>query len=108
LVIADLLGAHWRDVPTVAPAYWTVPPLSARLIRADPRAIRVIGIADRSAGEPGYASEKVDFMAVRDTLDWSLPPVWGLPSATGQTPIIPRRMVAYTDHVRLGGGRFVI
>ena len=108
VVIADLLGAHWRDVPTVAPAYWTKPPLSARIIRSDPRAIRVFGIAERSAGEPGYASKPIDFMAVRDTLDWSLPPVWGLPSANGQTPIIPRRMVAYTDNVRLGGGRFVI
>jgi Bacterial membrane protein YfhO len=108
VVIADLLGAHWHDVPTVPPAYWTVPPRSARMIRADPDAIRVLGMADKSAGEPGYASEPVDFMAVRDTLDWSLPPVWGLPSSNGQTPIISRRMVEYTDNAWIGAGRFEI
>ncbi len=26
LVIADLLGAHWRDVPTIEPRYWTEAP----------------------------------------------------------------------------------
>jgi hypothetical protein len=78
------------------------------MILADPGAIRVVGTADKSAGEPGYASEPVDFMAVRDTLDWSLPPVWGLPTAGGQTPIIPRRMVEYTDNARFGAGRFEI
>lgn len=108
VVIADLLGAHWRDVPTVDPSYWTSPPQSARVIQADPGAIRVFGVADRSAGEPGYASEPVDFMSVRDTLDWSLPPVWGILSCNGQTPIIPRRLLTYTDNMRIGRGRFEI
>src|SRR6185312_4376444 len=27
LVIADLLGAHWADVPTIDPSYWTSPPV---------------------------------------------------------------------------------
>ena len=36
LILADLGGAHWSDVPTVAPSYWTVPPLSAALLKADP------------------------------------------------------------------------
>lgn len=108
VVIADLLGAHWFDVPTIDPAYWTVPPLSAKSLKSDPTFTRLFGIAERSAGEPGYASEPVDFMAVRDTLDWSLPPVWGLASSSGVTPIIPRRMLEYTDHVKVGSGRFEI
>ena len=41
LVIADLLGAHWSDVPTVPPAYWTEPPPAARRLRADPAFVRV-------------------------------------------------------------------
>lgn len=106
VVAADLLGAHWFDVPTVDPAYWTVPPASVRLIQRDPGLPRIFGVAERSAGEPGYASEPVDFLAVRDTLDWSLPPVWGLTSSGGETPIIPRRMVKYTDHIKPGRGRF--
>ena len=48
--------------------------------------MRVFGQAVRSSAEPGYASEPVDFLAVRDTLAWSLPPVWGLASAGGETP----------------------
>ena len=108
VVIADLLGAHWYDVPSVDPSYWTNPPLSAKVIKSDPSFTRVFGIAERSAGEPGYASEPIDFTSIRDTLDWSLPPVWGLPSSSGVTPIIPRRMVEYTDHARAGAGRFEI
>ncbi|HEX8199426.1 MAG TPA: hypothetical protein VF590_02985, partial [Isosphaeraceae bacterium] len=106
LMIADLLGAHWFDVPTIDPAYWTEPPLSARFIRADPARGRVFGLARFSAGEPGYASRRIDFFEARDTLAWSLPPVWGLDSATGETPIIPRRMVRYTDNAVVGQGRF--
>jgi hypothetical protein len=108
LVMADLLGAHWFDVATVSPSYWTVPPLSARKLKADPSFIRVFGIADRHSGEPGYASEPVDFLSVRDTLAWSLPPVWGLASSSGETPIIPRRMLEYTDHALPNQGRFDI
>jgi hypothetical protein len=61
---------------------------------------------EQSSGEPGYAAEPVDFLAVRDPLAWSLPPVWGLASAAGITPMIPRRSLAYTDHVRPGRGRY--
>ena len=56
IVIGDLMGSHWYDVPSIAPEYWTDPPASARLIRDDPTAIRDWGIAEKSAGEPGYAS----------------------------------------------------
>ena len=108
VVIADLLGSHRHDAPTIDPSYWTVPPLSAQKLKADPSVIRVFGIADRSAGEPGYASEPIDFMAVRDTLDWSLPPVWGLATSRGETPIIPRRLLTYTDHAKQTEGRFDI
>ncbi|MGE3820719.1 MAG: YfhO family protein [Isosphaeraceae bacterium] len=106
VVIADLLGAHWRDAPTVPPSYWTQPPLSARVLKADPGLTRVFGLADRSAGEPGYASEPVDFLPIRDTLGWSLPPVWGLASSKGETPIIPRRSKEFTDHAGMGAVRF--
>ena len=108
VVIADLFGAHWRDAPTVSPSYWTTPPASVRTLKADPTLSRIFAIAAKSAGEPGYASEPIDFLAVRDTLDWSLPPVWGIASSRGETPIIPRRLLEYTDHARVGGGRFDI
>jgi hypothetical protein len=106
VVMADLMGAHHEDVPTVTPAYWTNPPASARMLREDPSFQRLFGVAGISAGEPGYASQPTDFLPVRDTLDWSLPPVWGLSSSRGETPIISHRLLAYTDHVRVGGGRF--
>jgi hypothetical protein len=96
LVIADLLGAHWFDVPTIDPRYWTEPPESARELVADPACVRVFGIAQKSAGEPGYADLPVDFLAVRDPLGWSLPPVWGLRSSSGVTPMVPRRLMALT------------
>ena len=38
----------------------------------------------QAAGEPGYASEKIKFMDVRDPLDWSLPLVWHLNASKGQ------------------------
>ncbi len=106
VVITDLLGAHWLDVPTVSPRYWTDPPASVLLMRTDPTLIRVIGSAERKSGEPGYASVPIDFMANRDQLDWSLPPVWGLKSARGETPLIARRLLEYTDNAWAGGGRF--
>jgi hypothetical protein len=106
LVIADLLGAHVADVPTVDPRYWTEPPVSAARLKAAPGFVRVFGVADKHAGEPGYASEPVDFLPIRDTLDWSLPPVWHLASAHGNTPMISRRVVDYGDHARIGRGRF--
>lgn len=97
VVIADLLGAHWRDVATIDPAYWTSPPATAERIEADPDHQRVVGVARFSAGEPGYASFPIDFMAVRDTLAWSLPPVYGLDSVMGETPMIPRRWKRFMD-----------
>ena len=105
LILADMLGAHWRDAPTVGPSYWTKPPASAARILADPDRIRVLGLAKRSAGEPGYASEPVDFFGVRDTLSWSLPPVWNLSGAAGETPIISNRIVAFDQATTYEGGR---
>ena len=98
LVIADLLGSHIADVPTIDPSYWTTPPISAARIKADPSLIRIYGAAEKSAAEPGFASRPVDFFEIRDTLAWSLPPIWGLSSAMGHTPIYPRRMLTFHDH----------
>jgi Bacterial membrane protein YfhO len=104
LVIADLLGSHWADVPTVDPSFWTDPPESVGRLKSDPNLIRIFGIADKSAAEPGYASEPVDFLAARDQLDWSLAPVWHIPSARGETPMRARRSVDFFDY----GGRRLI
>jgi Bacterial membrane protein YfhO len=98
LVIADLLGSHLRDVPTIDPSYWTNPPASVRRIKTDPEAVRVYGVAEKSSAEPGFASRGVDFFEGRDTLAWSLPPVWGLLSSIGHTPIYPRRLLTFHDH----------
>jgi hypothetical protein len=108
LVIADLLGAHIDDVPAITPRYWTDPPLSARKLKADPSVIRVFGECGRSAGEPGYASEPVDFLSVRDALDWSLAPIWGLATSAGEMPIVSRRLIEYYNHTRTGWGQFDI
>jgi len=108
LVIADMLGAHWVDVPTVDPRYWTEPPESVRWLNNDPSLIRVYGEADKSAAEPGYASEPIDFLAVRDQLDWSLPAAWHISSSRGETPMIARRSVDYFDHAYVGRGLFEI
>jgi hypothetical protein len=108
LVIADLLGSHRADVPTIDPSYWTSPPDSARQIKADPTAIRVFGSAEKSAAEPGFASRPVDFFEIRDTLAWSLPPIWGLSSAMGHTPIYPRRMLTFHEHAHGGLARFEV
>jgi hypothetical protein len=108
LIIADLFGAHWYDVPTVDPRYWTEAPESAASVMADPGFKRVIGVADRSAAEPGYASEAIDFLAVRDQLDWSLPIAWNIYGARGETPIYQQRYLDYTNHARPGRGRYDI
>jgi hypothetical protein len=97
LVIVDLLSAHWHDVVTVTPRYWTVPPPTVQRIRSDPDFIRVFGIADKASGEPGYASEEVDFLPVRDSLDWSLPLAWHLPTSKGTTPMYSRRLFDFGD-----------
>ena len=106
LVIADLLGSHLWDVPTVDPSYWTVPPASVGAIQSDPAAFRVFGVAEKSSAEPGFASREVDFFEGRDTLAWSLPPIWGLPSSIGHTPIYPRRLLTFHDHANPGTTRF--
>ncbi len=98
LVMADLLGSHRWDVPTIDPGYWTVPPASAARILAEPGRGRILGVAERSAAEPGFASRPVNFFEVRDTLAWSLPPVWGLAASIGHTPMYPRRMLTFHDH----------
>jgi hypothetical protein len=97
LVLADLLIAHWVDVPTVDPRYWTDPPETARRLKKNPTTIRVLGLCDKASGEPGYASERLDFMAVRDPLSWSLAPVWHLNSSNGNTPMISRRVLNFGE-----------
>ena len=108
LIIADLLGSHWYDVPTVDPRYWSEPPDSVVKLKADPGLIRIFGKSDKSAAEPGFVSEPIEFPAVRDQLDWSLALAWDVPASRGETPIIARRFLDYTDHAWIGGGRFEI
>jgi hypothetical protein len=112
-VIVELLSAHRDDVPTVPSSYWTVAPASARLIAADPGHDRVVGAQERSVAEPGYASGsrkffEEKFVRARETLSYSMAPVWGLRSSEGVTPIIPTRFLAYGDNVRVGAGRYDI
>lgn len=113
LVIVELLAAHRHEVPTMPPSYWESPPASARAIAADPEAVRVVGFQERSLAEPGYASgawahfEDV-FDRSRETLSYSMAPVWGLKSAEGVTPIIPTRFLAYGDNVLPGAGRYEV
>ena len=108
IILIDLFSAHWVDAPTISPRYWTDPPRVVKRLKADPALVRVFGVAVKSAAEPGYASRPIDFMVVRDTLDWSLPPVWGLKTSRGETPIISRRLLEFTDHAKLGDGRLDI
>ncbi|QEH36790.1 Bacterial membrane protein YfhO [Aquisphaera giovannonii] len=109
LVLVDLASAHARDVPTVDPAYWTKPPASVEALRADPGFIRVFGDGDKHSGEPGYASEPIDFLPVRDPLDWSLAAAWGLRGDKGETPMKSKRLLDYFDAVNHPGcGRFDI
>ncbi len=108
LVLVDLMSAHAKDIPTVNPAYWTSPPETVRRLKADPSFIRVFGDGDKHSGEPGYASETIDYLPARDALDWSLPAVWGLASSKGETPMIARRLLDYFDHVKIGTGRLDI
>ncbi|MBI1323557.1 YfhO family protein [bacterium] len=108
IVGCDLISAHWHEMPTVDPAFWTQPPAAAGVVRSDPKASRVMGIARYSAGEPGYASKPIDFFAPRDALGWSLPLAYGLESNVGETPFRPARLIRLTD---LSGGepwRFAI
>ncbi len=106
LVMADLLGSHIADVPTIDPSYLTKPPESVGRIKADPGTIRVFGVAEKSAAEPGFASRPVDFFEIRDPLPWCLPPVWGLRTSQGHTPMYPRRVLTFQEHARPGWTRF--
>ncbi|HEY2158433.1 MAG TPA: YfhO family protein, partial [Isosphaeraceae bacterium] len=110
LVLVDLLASHWADAPTIDPSYWTVPPPTVDVLKSDPtlRRIHGEGAYGRSAGEPGYASRPIDFFSIRDSLAWSLAPVWGLRSSNGATPLIPRRMVTYSEGATGREGRFAI
>ena len=111
MILIDLFGSHWNDSPTISPAYWTDPPPTAAYLKADPGLSRVFGFSDLSAGEPGYASEGFDtgrFFLARDTLAWSLAPVWGIKSSAGETPIHTRRFNRYGDASLGVRGRFDI
>jgi hypothetical protein len=107
LLIVELLFAHRHEVPTIDSRFWTEPPATVRYLKKVPEVIRISGVSVLSAGEPGFASREKsgDFFRARETLGWSLPPVWGLRSASGITPIISRRYLGYTDNARFGGGR---
>jgi hypothetical protein len=101
LIGSDLISAHWNEMPTVDPSYWTSPPPAVATIKADANHSRMMGVARYSAGEPGYASKKIDFFAPRDAMGWSLPLAYGLESNIGETPFRPARLIRLTD---LSGG----
>ncbi len=102
IIGVDLISAHWYEMPTVDPSFWTKPPEAVSHVRSDSKASRVMGIARYSAGEPGYASKPTDFFAPRDALGWSLPLAYGLESNVGETPFRPARLIRLTD---LSGGQ---
>jgi hypothetical protein len=106
LVLADLAATHRPEVATVDPSYWTDPPRSAAKILADPSHARVYGLGALSAGEPGYAVRAQPFFDARDTLAWSLAPVWGLRTSNSITPIYDRRMYLYDRASLAAGVRF--
>ena len=97
LCLGDLLLTHRFDVARIDPQYWSQPPASARWLAEQSDVVRIFGEHSKSSGEPGYASEQIDFMSIRETLSWSLAPVWNLSSITGETPIISKRRLAFTD-----------
>ena len=97
LSIADMAMAHANDVPTVDPSYWTVPPKSVARLHRDPSLIRIYGEGTYSSGEPGHASRPIDFMVVRETIAWSLPAAWDIPSSGGETPILSRRRFRFGE-----------
>lgn len=105
LALADLVGAHWHETPTVAPAYWEVPPATVARLKADPALGRVLSLTERSSGDPGHASRAIDYASARDTLAWSLAPVWGISSSRGETPIHARRLDDFEKATRAAGGQ---
>ena len=111
LAIADLVGSHWRDVPTVDPAYWTVPPASVDRLRADPALGRIFSsrrFGGLSANARGHAlgTGGPDPFAARDALAWNLAPVWGISASGGESPVYARRLARYAEAARPGLGRF--
>ena len=76
------------------------------MLKADPTYQRHFGVGVFAAGEPGYASSEVDFLPARDTLAWSLAPVWGLSSSWGHTPIYSKRLDRYAQAANDAGTRF--
>lgn len=106
LILADLVGTQRSEITTIDPAYWTVPPRSAQVILADPTHARVYGLGALSAGEPGYKVKSQPFFEARDTLAWSLAPVWGLRTSNAITPIYDKRMYLYDRASLAAGVRF--
>jgi|GEM_PF-1131156 len=108
VILADLLSAHWYDAPTIDPSYWSDPPPTARAILADPAHQRVFGVAGVApSGPPGHAAPRfdpnapaLDLASIRDPLSWSLPPLFGLRSNSGITPIIPLRKHLFEEATR--------
>ena len=71
--------------------------------------IRIFGIGDKASGEPGYASETVNFL--RGPRPAGLEPAAGLASVPprGNTPMISRRVADFTNEKlgkKLGKMRF--
>lgn len=97
LAMVDMAITHRDDIPTVPPWYWSTPPESVNRIRADPSLIRIYGEGTYSSGEPGHASKPIDFTVVRETVAWSLPAAWDIPSTGGETPILSRRRFRFGE-----------
>ena len=96
--------SHWRRRRRRStPSYWTEPPAERpRGFKADPTVGRVSGVGgpdERTFGRVcRLRLRPIDFCPARDTLGWSLAPVWGLASEREARPrSIPRRVVRYAD-----------
>jgi hypothetical protein len=114
-LVLELGLPHAWDVPRVDPRYWIDPPAGPAKQDTLPgddggtiQPRRIFGYPDQTSAPRGYAVQHVDFSAIRQTLSWSLAPVWGLASGGGVSPLVTERMVAYTDAAMPGRGRFEI
>ncbi len=96
LVLADLLSAHWVDVPTVDPAYWTEPPESARRLKANPNTVRIFGMATRRPASLVRLGEARLHASPRPA-GLEPAPVWHVNSSNGLTPMISRRLVDFGE-----------
>jgi hypothetical protein len=97
LVCVELLWPQRNNLPRVEPRYWDEAPATAKTILADRNHQRVFGYPNVTTAPRDYAQVPVDFFPIRDWLSWSLPPVFGLPSAGGVSPLVPERMVEFTN-----------